>query len=208
MASKVSIANLALSWLGTNPIISFGDDTVEAKLVSLNYEDALQAVLEDRDWTFAIKRYILTPASESPVFGFSNAFTIPPEVRRLISVGVDRGGGIGFDGITSDVQGTEVQWQKEGNEIVSNEERVFVIAVADNDDASSYPSAFVHALAARLAAELAIPLTHSPKLMASMWQLYAQKLTASSGSDGRQGRREHLEASRLTRARRLGYPLV
>ena len=198
MTSEVSICNLALSWLGTNPITALTDDTVEAKICLANYDAARDAVLEDRNWTFAIERMILTPMVDTPAFGYSKQFLIPARVRRIISV--SNGGAIG-----SNVMGTEIDWQKEQNTIVANETTVYVKAVADQKDPARYPATFVHALAARMAAEMSIPLTHSAKLQQSMWQLYDSKLKASSGSDGRQGKREQTEATRLTSARRLGY---
>lgn len=199
MASQVSICNLALSWLGTNPITSIDDDTVEAKICKANYDENLKAVLEDRDWTFAMERLILTPLVETPTFGYSHAFLIPARVRRVVSV--SDGAAIG-----SNVTGTEIDWQKEQNKIVANQEKIYVRTVSDAFDPAKYPSAYVHAFAARMAAEMSIPLTHSQKLSEQMWALYGNKITIASASDGRQGRREHLEASRLTRARRLGYP--
>ena len=207
MASQVSICNLALGWLGTNAIIAIDDETVEAKLCKANYEDAIKAVLEDRDWTFAIDRFTLTPEDEQPEFGFSFSFIIPQQVRRVISCSTDRAFSFVDSGVVSDVKGAEVNWQKEGNRLVANENTLFMRAVVDVFDPLRYPSTFVHCAAARLAADLAIPLTHSPSLMQSMWSLYGMKLTTASTADGRQGRREQVEASRLTRARRLGYPL-
>ena len=206
MATQVSIANLALSWLGTKGITNFSDDTVEASAVRLNYEDAIKAVLEDRNWTFAIERMILTPEEATPIFGYGHQFTIPARVRRVVSVTLE---GVGDVTTLENRSGAndEIDWQKEKNKILANEDKIFVRAVVDEDDPARYPSAFVHALAARLAADMAITLTHSKELQADNWGLYQAKLTAASSSDGRQGRRERLDAPRLTRARRLGYPL-
>ena len=199
MTSEVSICNLALSWLGTNPITALTDDTVEAKICQANYEPARDATLEDRNWTFAIERMILTPEVAVPPFGYSHQFLIPANVKRIVSV--SNGAAIG-----SNVMGTEIDWQKEKNKIVANHAKVYVRAVVGEKDTTRYPPTFIHALAARMAAEMAIPLTHSQSLLKSMWQLYGTKIKIASGTDGRQGRREQTEAIRLTRARRLGYP--
>lgn len=197
MTSEVSICNLAMSWLGTNPITSLDDDTVEAKQCKANYEPARDATLEDRNWTFAIERVILTPEVEVPAFGYSHQFLIPANIKRIVSV--SNGAGTG-----SNTMGTEVDWQKEKNKIVANLAKVYVRAVVQEKDPSRYPPTFVHALAARLAAEMAIPLTHSTSLLESMWTLYGTKIRIASGTDGRQGRREQTEAIRLVGVRQQG----
>ena len=199
MTSEVSICNLALSWLGTNPITALTDDTVEAKQCQANYEPARDATIEDRNWTFAIERLILTPMIDTPTFGYSHQFLIPARVLRVISVSDGSASG-------SNVMGTEIDWQKEKNAIVANTSTVYVKAVVQEKDPARYPPSYVQALAARLAAEMAMPLTHSNAMLDRMWGLYGAKLKAASGTDGRQGRREQTEAVRLTRARRLGYP--
>ena len=203
MASQVSICNLALSWLGIAPITSLDDDSVEAATCKQQYDDALKAVLEERDWTFATDRLILTPVEEEPVWGFGNKFLVPAKVRRVISVTVPRGSSID---INSDVQGFNVQWQLESGFILADEDLLHVRVVEDNENTASYPSVFVQCLAARLAADMSIGLTHSPDLYKLLWVLYDQKITTASGTDGRQGRREPVEAPRLTRTRRVGYP--
>ena len=195
--SEVSICNLALSWLGTNPITSLDDDTVEAKHCKANYEAARDATLEDRNWTFAIERMILTPEVAVPAFGYSHQFLIPSHVKRVVSV--SNGGAIG-----SNTMGTEIDWQKEKNKIVANEAKIYVRAVVLEPDPTRYPPTFVHALAARMAAEMAVPLTHSESLLKSMWQLYGTKIKIASGTDGRQGRREQTEAVRLIGVRQQG----
>ena len=201
--SQVSICNLALSWLGTPPIMSIDDETVEAALCKAQYDDALKATLEERDWTFATDRLILTPVVEPPLWGFGNKFLVPAQVRRVISVTVPRGTTID---VSSDVLGFNVQWQLESGFILADEDLIHVRAVLNNDNAGAYPGVFVQALAARLAADMSIGLTHSLDLYKTLWAFYDLKITTASGTDGRQGRRETVEAPRLTRARRLGYP--
>ena len=197
MTSEVGICNLALSWLGGNLITALTDDQKEAKICDANYALARDAVLEDRDWTFATKRYKLTPDATSPVYGYGQRFLIPAEIIRVVHVGTD-------NNVNNPDQIT-IPWQKEENFIVANEAQVFVRAIAKITDTSRFPPSFTHAVAARLAADIAIALTSSRSMMESMWQLYDAKLTAASSNDGRQGRREQIQATQLTSARRAGF---
>lgn len=199
MTSEVAICNLALSWLGGNLITALTDEQKEAKICNANYELARDAVLEDRDWTFATKRYILTPDVTTPVYGYDQQFLIPAEVLRVIHVGNNRN--------VNNPDQITINWQKEENRIVANETQIQVRAIARITDTARFPPTFTHALAARLAADIAIPLTASRSLMESMWGLYEQKMSAAAGSDGRQGRREKIQATQLVAARRQGYPI-
>jgi hypothetical protein len=60
---------------------------------------------------------------------------------------------------------------------------------------------FVQALAARMAAELAIPLSENAQLQGTMWQLYGTKLAEAAARDGQQGSNEYITQRRLTGVR-------
>jgi len=148
MASDVSICNQALSWLGGSLITSLDDDINEAKVCKANYADIRDAVLEAHDWTFA------TP----PVNGYVNAFPLPPDVLRVM-----------------DFNNGE-DWRIEGTAIVTNEAAAKIRAVVRITDPNRFSALFVQALAARLAADLAITLTHSMKLQKQYYAIYSDKM--------------------------------
>ena len=201
MVDQVGICNLALSWLGAKQITSIGDPQVEAVICKANYDSARDAVLEDRDWTFAVVRRKLTPINETPEFGFPFAFLIPPSALRIITV-------TDGAGRTASGRGRDVNWQLEGQHILTDREVIYVRWVDSVKPEIQFSSGFVQAFAARLAADMTMPLTHSKTLQADMWQLYASKLAIAAANDGRQGRSEKITPSELDTSRRLGSGIL
>ena len=201
--SVVTICNLALSWLGGDLIISLDDPTVEAKLCKANYEPLRDAVLEEREWTFAVKRTELAQLQGTPLYGFDRAFQIPPECIRILQV--SRGGDSVEAGASNSRyntgQGREerIEWLREGQTVVANNAvRVFVRMIQRVEDTTKFSPAFDQALAARIAMDIALPLTNSDKMQASMAGMYGEKIRLAAGTDGMQGRSYKTRSDSLT----------
>lgn len=192
--SELEICNLALSWLAGNLITSFDDDVKEAAVCKANYELARDAVLEDRAWTFATKRYYWTPLVDSPPFGYSHAFLINPEVIRILEVR-ESGSQVRANGASN------LDWRREGNTIVCNAASIYVKAIWRITDTTKFTPAFVHCLAARLAADIAITLTESRNMQRDMWDLYMKKLDDAAATDGMQGSNDIIESRYLIKVR-------
>lgn len=209
-ASEVAICNQALGWVGGSLIISFDDNSVEAKLCKANYAPLRDAVLEEREWTFAVKRLNAAALSEGPLYGFDKAFQIPPEVLRVLQVSraddsvVESGNanaGIrpSSRGGTGTGRETRIEWLREGQVIVANSaERIFIRALVRIEDTTKFSPAFGQCLAARMAMDLAIPLTNSLKLQTAMAQMYGEKISLAASSDALQGRSYNVRSDSLT----------
>lgn len=202
-SSVVQICNLALSWLGGDLIISLDDETVEAKLCKANYEPLRDAVLEEREWTFAVVRKELAALQSVPLYGFDKAFQIPPATLRVLQI--SRGGDsveAGADNSRYNTgQGREerIDWLREGSTVVANNaERVFARLLTRVTDTTKFSAAFDQALAARIAMDIALPLTNSDKMQQSMTAMYGQKLRIAAGTDGMQGRSYKTRSDSLT----------
>jgi len=190
--SEVTICNLALSWLAGTLIISIDDNSIEAKLCKANYELSRDAVLEAIAWTFATKRYVLTPEVITPAWGYAYQFTIPAEIITILEV--------------TDVKETpnganNLDWRREGNVILADVENVYVKAIFKQTDTARFPPNFIQAVAARLAAEISIPLTESRQLMMSMEGKYKDRLMTAAMTDGLQGKTDIIESRILTGVR-------
>ncbi len=191
MATKVSIANQALGWLGANLITAFTDDTNEAKLISANYADLRDTVLEERAWTFASRRALLQPSITKPAYGWTNQFLLPGDILRVLEARNDKMG-----------EGpNDLRWAREGRFILTDSDTLNVRYLVRLDDPSQYSPSFSQALAARLAADLAIPLTESRSMQQSMFGLYAAKLKSAAALDGMQGKAKSFNMNQLTRVR-------
>jgi hypothetical protein len=218
MASQVSICNQALGWLGANLIISLNDDNKEAALCKANYNDIRDAVLEEREWTFCVRRISLSPLVIEPVYGYTNQFLIPPDVIRILNVPDTRFGdsndtliGTGLGGraegpdqqpqlSTFRVESIE-QPTATGKVLLANVDSVFLRVIWRVTNIGLYSPSFVQCLAARIAADLAIPLTQNRTLQRDMWTLYEQKLNRASAMDGIQGKMEMKRSEAITRVR-------
>ena len=191
-ATNISICNLALSWLGGNIITSLQDDSTEAKLCSANFDSSRDAALEDGDWSFAIGRCIPAKLSEPPAFGFSAQYQLPKNPLCLRVIDVSK---------SPDFLDPLNVWVKEGDRILCNYEAIYIRCIQQVVDTTRFSPGFVQTCAARLAADICVPLTHDKDLFAYYWQLYKDKKMEALAVDGMQGINKGLRSTQLLRVR-------
>jgi len=180
--SEVDIANMARMLLGAETIM----DLDECPACYIHFDDIRDVCLEESDWTFAMKRKVLSsPDATSPLFDYSYKFLLPTDCLRVVKV-----------------NGNEDDWVKEGDYILSDEEEVEVLYVSRVEDIRKMPPSFIQVFATRLASVIAIPITNSAEYATAYFQLYGQLLIMARGSDGRQGK--HQKVNRNVTLRRHG----
>lgn len=198
--SVVEICNMALSWLGADRITSLADGSTEANLCNLNYPITRDTVLESREWTFAVKRFTLSPDTTPPDFQWGQRFKIPTEVLRVVTV--ERASVVSSNELTSNmIEHEQMNWVREEDYILTDFDVVHMRGIIRIEDTTKFSPSFVHALAARLAADLAIPITRSRTLQQQMFALYGAKLEDAAATEGMQGRSKRIR-SRYLAARR------
>ncbi len=192
--SIVSICNEALSLLAVDLIISLDDDSVQAGLCKNLYPGIRDAVLEDADWTFAIKRRTLAALVDAPDWGYTYQHQVPSDCLRLIQV---------TDQPEFDINATyRFEWQKENDKIVSNGENIYIRYVRYVDDVNLFSPMFKQALSQRLAAEMAIPLAESKPLYEMYMGMYEAKRDNAASTDGTQnGSGERVTSGELSSRR-------
>lgn len=154
--SKLDIINKALGMLGANQVRTMEDHTLEAEAARKMYQPALDSVLAETDWTFAIKRELLPLAEDKqPAWGKGNYFQLPADMIKIV-----------------DVMNRHDFWRREGNYIFSPAGEFGLVYVARCVDPTFYPSYFIDALAAKLAVEMCYLLTNSGEKTMSMIELY------------------------------------
>ena len=202
-SSEVAICNQALGWLGGTLITSLTDDSDEAKLCNANYASLRDAVLEEREWTFAVER--ITPArlAAAPEYGFAYQFEIPPSVIRVLQVS-QKGA---TANLTAEAYSTglgtydAIEWVREGSTIRCDAEEIYARVIQQVTDTTKFSPAFDQALAARIAMDLAIPLTESRTLQRDMAAMYGEKINLAAASDGMQGRSQKTRSTSLISVR-------
>lgn len=192
MANEVGICNQALGWLGANSITSFDDNSTEAHLCSENYAAIRDAVEEEGYWSFTIQRFSPAFELESPQWGYAYQFLVPTKVLRVVEV---------HDNSMTPNGGSNFDWRLESGRILCDSNIIFVKAIFQVTDPRSFSPTFVQCLAARLAADLAIPLTKSRSLQSDMFGLYQSKLSTALALDGSQGKGDRLTQRRYHEVR-------
>ena len=198
--SPTEICNLAISWVGGNKLTSLDDDeSKEAVLCRANYNLSRKAVLEEREWTFSVKRRELTPLASTPEFGYSYEFLVPSDLLATIGVYDPNHFNLSRPPMLSHVV--------EDNHILADKASILVKYKSDVENTTRFSALFDQALAAHIASNIAIPLTENSSLHDKMVLIYDDKLQRATSSDSLQGSRELLEKSQMEESRRVGAGL-
>jgi len=199
MASVTSICNQALSRLGAPNIINIDDDTESARLCKSVYDNLLDTVLEEHQWSFAIGRHELpiAPGGGNPG-QFANKFLIPVDVMNIIRASSN----------PDDRHANTTAWRVEGEYIVSDAGTMYIKTVDRIIDPNAYTPMFRQALAIRIAAELAWAITQSASVADGLLQEYARLMSLAAQKDGQQGTTERIRSSRYIYSRMAGTNLI
>ena len=177
MATEVSICSNALRRLGDEPITSLTDDTERARLCNAFYADARDACLRSHPWNFAITRASLAQLSATPVYGFDYQFALPTDPFCLRVLAME------FEDYVFKVENLSTQ----GRVLLTDQETAKIIYIARVTDTTLFDSLFVDTLVAKLAADLAYPVTNSLKVQEQMYKLFQLKLSEARSIDGQEG---------------------
>ena len=171
MASQIDICNRALIRLGADTITSMEDNTKEARLLNIVYDQARQELLRLHPWNFAIKRVILASDPDAaPDFGFLYALPLPADCIRVI-----------------DVDNEVTDYKIESGYMMCDSDVPEVIYIADIEDTSLFDSLFGTILSLRLSSEVAYNLTNNASLAAQLTDEYIRMKREAKLFDGQEG---------------------
>ena len=182
MSDPVTVCNLALGFLGEKSITSFEDASTAAELCAVHYPPAVRAVLEERAWGFATRRGTLENPETSGDFLL---YTLPADVLRVLSC-------------------SATDWRLErGRKLRTNVGgAVTYSAVFLVEDPKEWSPHFTRCVAARLAADLATPITSNAKLAEAMEVRYLRELRTAGAIDAVQGSSDLVGAAQSALAAR------
>jgi hypothetical protein len=196
---RVDICNMALSFLGENPITSIDDDSNNAQQLKIQYVPARDATLEAHDWTFAIKRFIPASNAVPPVYGATYAFDVPSDILRVLSVDrQDSYSTVFTPRIDSEEQ---IDWQFEERQVICDLEIIYCRGLRRIEDEGLFSPLFVQAFAAKLAVYLALNLTSATDIRESMRIQYDEAISEAKARDGLQGRSKRIRNRSFAKAR-------
>jgi hypothetical protein len=172
--SDVSICNAALIKLGADPIIALTDDTNRARTISARFESVRDAEIRRRNWRFAIKRTSLAADADAPDSDFDYAYSVPNDFLRML-----RGGDIVEVADMSDYRsGSNELFSLENGKILTNLGAPLSIRyIARITDPALFDSAFIEALACRLAFECCEKITQSDSKKQLIWADYKNSIS-------------------------------
>ena len=201
--AELDIINRALSLLGERPISSRDNPTSKNELAADRwYDESRLQLLEYHPWDFAEGRYDCPRSGASEDSSeYTDKYRLPNDFVALIHIKAD--------GVYSDEYG-ELDWSREGNEILLNAAgatSIGVVYTKDIKDTTKFTPLFRKALARRLAADMALDITSDLKKQAQMETLAEQELSRATSIDGQGKRVRKVEYSKAIAARRSGRPL-
>lgn len=140
--AAISICSNALVLLGHDPISSFDEEGIGAKVANNFYETVLKAKLAEYTWNFATKQVGLTKLTKKPLNKWDFIYQLPSDHIRTITVYPHSDYEILEDKIYSNTDNLELDY-------------IFRV------DESFFPPLFRETLELYLAAKWAIPVTEN-----------------------------------------------
>lgn len=189
MSSKVQICNLALSRLGASTITSLTDNTTEAKLCNTFFDDIADEVMCEGSWTSTITRASLARTTNTPAFGYSYEFQLPVDPKCLKVLNLDE-----------DTPG-DTSYKIEGDKLLTDNSTCKIRYIAQLTDSEDWDTMLRRAFVARLASELAYPLTGSASKAEQELKLYRFYVQEGLAIDGQQGSKNVVIADDLLEVR-------
>lgn len=151
--TNIDVCNMALAYLGEQRISSLDEDTKEAELLTIHFEQTKRELLEARRWAAGRSRSRLTE-STTPAWGYLRSFLLPEDMLRLLDV-VEIG-----DTDPTDLPIPIRKFEVEDNLLLADQQYVGIVYIKDLTVAEFTPL-MIKALASALAAKIAIGLGES-----------------------------------------------
>jgi hypothetical protein len=185
-ASAIDLCNSALTLLGQPTIVSLTANLRSARLVNQRYPYCIDATLRAYPWNCALERATLTADGTAPDHGFALRYALPtyPYCLRVLSM-----------------QDTDCVFKIEGRYLLTDEPEARILYVA-RIPVGSLDALLFEAAVARLAADIAYPLTNSNSMADQAWKAYKDKLMEAQDIDAQEGSSDQTEADDWLLSRR------
>lgn len=177
MTTATDICNRALDILHEAPITSLDDDRPIGRWCKRNFATTRDALLEESEWNFALKRASLAKDATDPAFGWDHAFTLPGDCIRLVPLTEDGEG-----------EGRPIPHEIEAGKVLTDAASPLKVRyVYRNEDYDRYPATFQMALAARLAMQMAHWITGKSSYVQIAEGMYRDAMSKAWLADAVQG---------------------
>ena len=167
--SDVQICNIALRFVGVEPIVSLSDNSKSAKLCNLFYAFDRDAVIQDHSWSFAVTRQALSQLSGTNTTEYAYMYSLPASPYCLRPLGI--------------VDYPAQPFLVEERVLYTDLEAVTLRYISQVTDPTVFDPAFIRALSYRLAADICESIEgRSPKAV-QFGSMYERALNTAKGLD-------------------------
>jgi hypothetical protein len=195
--SKVKIANMALSNLGTRSTIEdFSEESPEAQQADLHYEYARAVALSAFPWGFAKTRLTLATHGDAAPDPWSYRYQYPADC--LVAREIVNPLGHNYDPIPFGVEMSEDGTTKS---IVTDQDDAVLVYTFDQDVTSLFTPYFVRCLSFMLAHLMAQALTGKQSTASDMWNQFRFLIGQAEASDANEGHPQKKRESEWTEDR-------
>jgi len=168
-ASQTVVGNAALIKLGVATVVSFDDESKQARLLTQRFEALRDLEMSMHPWTRFTTRTQLSAEATAPAFGYAYQYVLPTDCMRLTRVGE-------YDavlGLTDYDGGGRALYALEDGRILTDLGAPLNIRYVKRvADTTRWDSWFEEALACRIALDLGEPLTQSDTKIARAAAMY------------------------------------
>lgn len=205
MVSKIDICNYALQEIGGDVITSLTEGTPNARECNLRYDSARRSLLSMHPWNFAIKRAALNANATGPLFNYGYAYTLPTDFLYMVMTGLEEQ----FQSPTTQLVNSALyvhdvpesggidKYRIEGNNLLSYDDNVKIIYVADIEDVQLFSKTFVELLSRYLASKIAYRVTGNKSERDTQMAIFKEEMNEFMAIDSQQGVFDRLEVSRF-----------
>lgn len=193
VSSEAQIVNMALRYIGAQPIINLSDDSDEGRVATLLYPVARDEVLRDFPWNFAIRRQQLSIDAGDNLTNYDYKYNLPVDPLCLRALDL-----IDSEGYTL----VGYSWIVEDRYLYTDYTDVRLQYIGQITDVTKFDSKFVKALTFRLAADMAYELTGAARN--DLEQKYEMQMMKAKGMDAREGQNRPRHETKWSDARWIG----
>lgn len=183
--NETTICNSALVKIGDKLILSTTDEVKAARLCAARIDFVRDIILTSYPWKNSLRREILAPDVETPVFQYDKQFTTPVNMLRLWLVTNDGG---------TPLEEFE-QWEHEGGKILTNEDTLFIIYGQRLDDYIGVTQLMAETMAFYLAWDISYPITQDKNVRADLKVDFRDMARKAASVDAKQGPLRTLDAT-------------
>ena len=174
MASKVEVANLALTKLGDDPILLLTDDTKPARTLNRIFDLVANAEMQANWWKFTVKRTELSALVDPPAWGYASQYPLPSDYLGLIQVN---------DIYLCSASRQRGLWSVEAGLILTDMQAPLKLRYIQRVPVASWHSLFVDAFACKLAMEACETLTQSDSKFQRVAKMYEVAIQRAHSMD-------------------------